>query len=182
MTNQRGNIYLYLAAAAVILGLIVSLFFGYKSQLDGADEKGYERGKTEVDAAYKARDNKQLQAVIAERDQLLEEKAKREARHAAEFMEAEEQHENDLQANDADHDRIVRGLRKQRDEARALAAKRGEGTGGQAAADLGGRALDDWRTRLSDADVQFLIGESRRANIVLARVRECRAEMEAERR
>jgi hypothetical protein len=68
VNRQRGIIaqaYLYMAGALAILLAIAGAIYEWHSLTKSIDKAGYDRGVAETDAAYKARDNTQLQAVIA---------------------------------------------------------------------------------------------------------------------
>lgn len=52
MTRQRGNVYFYILAAIVVLGLIVAGIAEWKSYISGVEENGYKRGKSEVQHAW----------------------------------------------------------------------------------------------------------------------------------
>lgn len=81
-TGQQGVIaqaYLYLAGAiAVMLALagLVKVWGNYTASLD---KRGYDRGTSETTARYQARDNAQLQAVLAETRAAQDRAAKAEA-------------------------------------------------------------------------------------------------------
>lgn len=172
----------YLVIAVVILGLIAAIVFGAKSYVDRVDEKAYQRGQQEAENAYRARDNAQLQAALAEVQRLQEQIRATEERHQLELTQAEANNEKDRQNLRARDDRIVSRLRQQLDQARASGAAGNQCPGASPPADPGGSELAGWRAQLSDDDVRFLIGEARAADMVLGRLNLCRQTLEIERR
>lgn len=75
MRRQRGGILLYLAAAIAILALISGIVFGVTHYLSGVRAEAFAAGKDTCDAAYKGRDNTQLQTALA-RVKTLEDEAR----------------------------------------------------------------------------------------------------------
>lgn len=173
----------YLIIGIVVLGLIAGIIYGAKSYVDGVDAKAYKRGQQEAENAYVKRDNRALVDAQAEIERLRKAAADKETEHQLAITQAEAVHEQDLQDADTRSARIQRQLRKQLDEARAAAPSGGaNGACTEAPADTGGSELAGWRARLSDDDVRFFVGEARSANVVLARLNECRKTLEIERR
>jgi len=183
--RERGNIYVYLAIGIAVLGIITALFFGYKGQLADADQKGYERGKQETDAAYKGRDNKQLQTVIAERDRLIKEAQAREDQHNLEIGQQEEAHAAANASQDARYNALLakyRGLPRQPSATGTCPPSGDQGRPGATAADTGGSARPVTRGELLGADGEFLIREARRADARLSALRLCRETLIIERK
>ena len=68
MKHQRGviaQLYLYLAGGLALLAILGGLVYAARNLEERIDKAGYDRGVTATDAAYKERDNAQLQKVIA---------------------------------------------------------------------------------------------------------------------
>ena len=68
MNRQRGVIaliWLYLAAAFILVAVLTGLVVAWKSYTTGLDKAGYDRGAAETTKAFQKRDNAQLQAALA---------------------------------------------------------------------------------------------------------------------
>ena len=97
MKNQRGIAtgWLYLIALIVILGLVSGIVYGVKSYLDGVDERGFQRGKKETEAAYAERDNEQLRTALDRVKQLEDEARAKERAHAIELARIDKQRQQE---------------------------------------------------------------------------------------
>lgn len=68
MIRQRGLIaqgYLYAAGLLALVLAVTAAIMAWHSLTKSIDKAGYDRGVAETDSIYKARDNAQLQAVVA---------------------------------------------------------------------------------------------------------------------
>lgn len=176
--TQRGNIYVYSAIAIVLLALMVASIYRVTSAISAADAKGYKRGVGETTAAFTERDNKQLQAVIIERDAALTKVRELEHQHDVEITAAEDAHVEEVGNINSEHDRVLTRLRRERDEARARAAGAGDDPGTAPAADPGGCPRPDWRRIIPNEDGAALVGEAARGDKIIAKLNECRAVLE----
>ena len=83
MNKQRGEIapiWLYLAGAIALVLALTGLVAAWESYTTGLDKKGYDRGVSETESAYKTRDNKQLQAALAAQEAAEDRAAQAEAK------------------------------------------------------------------------------------------------------
>ncbi len=187
MTRRNGftliEILIYASIALAILGAIAGVIHAWNSFTSGLVEKGRTAGVSEERARYVERDNKQLQAVLAERDRLLREREATEKAHQDQLQSQENENAKKLAAAQKDYDAFIGDLNAGRivfrvpgTGSRGCASGSDQGApsavaGGAGASPghLGGGGL-----RGENEDAIFLLTEAHRANRVLAKLNSCR--------
>ncbi len=183
LNRQRGNIYFYFVGALLALGLLWGLVHAWDSYTSGLVAQGKREGKAEADAAYKARDNEQLQAVIAERDKLQRDKDTKEAdarvqvqRARNELLQEQENAkllEENILARVADGSLQLRGTGSA--QAGSCTPSGGSGAPGATAGTAAGNNDAGQGGVLSASDSTFLIREALRADEVVRLLTTCQA-------
>lgn len=171
-----------LIAGVVGLGLVVALFFGAKSYLDGVDAKAFARGQQEAQVAYEKRDNEALQSLNKRIVELTGEIRARDDKYAADLsmldaMYQKEKRNAKIRADRAVADARSGALRLRdswRDEALACGAERDRSAGTAATTTPGGTA-DTGGRELSKELTEFLVSEANRADEVVRKLNQLQA-------
>jgi hypothetical protein len=177
MNKQRGiisQVYLY---GAVVLAIIIAATAGiaaWHSFIKSIDKAGYDRGVAETQAAYKERDNTQLQAVVAAQ-KAAEVKARAAEDKAAtaqsEALTAYKKGITDGKNKLAAFISATPRLRDPSGSSGACTAGSGGATTATTTADPGRADEQDGGGRLlSEAASVFLISEAVRANAVITKL------------
>jgi hypothetical protein len=173
---------IYAGIAIAVLAALAGAIATWNHYISGVEQKGYARGKAETSAAYTARDNAKLIAVIAERDKLLKEKEAAEKLHSTQLADQEAANAKKLAQGKDDFDRFVADI----NAGRVMWKQPGEAGGGRSGSDQGrgptppggagtGPGPDGGGGLLVDIQDQiFLASEAQRANRALLKLESCR--------
>lgn len=164
------------------LGMIVALFFGVKSYLDGVDARAYARGQQEAQVAYEKRDNEALQNLNKRIVELNGEIKAREDKFAADLSMLDEMYQKEKRNAKIRADRAVADARSGalrlrdfwRDEAASCSAGRDRDAGAANSTASGG--VDDTGGReLSKELTEFLVSEANRADEIVRKLNQLQA-------
>ena len=170
----------------LLLSLIGGIAYTVKSTIENADERGYERGKTETEATYAKRDNDALKAAN-ERIQALQNEARSlEAMRVAEVTAITDKLTKE-KANDlAYKDRVIAGLRDGTTKLYVKLAGSAQPCAGSQAGETGPSTSGNTGTGasgiLDESDSSFLINEASRADRIAGKLQSCQAVIRADRK
>ena len=180
LKSQRGIVQVYLILI-VLAGISLALWYAYQT----IDKRGYERGKSEVDAAYALRDNEALRAATAKIQQLQTAARDKEIAHALATNEISLKYQQDTdnaRKNVASLNARVRSgdLRLFDPGAKCSAPSGGSGLSAPLAPAPGGDG--GAAGQLSVAVADFLVSLAADADVVAQRLSACQSIVRADRK
>ncbi len=164
--------WVYLAAAVAILGLLSGMAYLAKAYLDGVDERAHQRGIAEERARWQSRESAELAQANGAIAFLNDAYRKREAAFALELNKHSQAYQEGRRRAQAQHDRDLAAVRdgfRLRDPAAApaTACQGGGGSGPAAPGTAAGGPDAAGRGDLSREATEFLLGEANRADAVV---------------